>query len=220
MDKPITTIYVVRHGESESNANYKHLTDKDHKKWGELQSPLTQKGRQQAKQIAAKLSDIEFDSIFSSDLLRARQTAEIIAKKNNLKVNTVSTIRERNYGETFYRLSAQEKNEVKKAVMLLNDEEKLLYKFSNDGESAQEGVKRFETFLNEIAPLYKGKKIVVVNHGNVMRMFLIHIGWARFNELPGGSIKNTGYYVLELNSNIYRVKETAGITKQQTTEYY
>ena len=63
-------LYVVRHGQSESNMQGK---------WGgHYNTPLTSKGSEQAKQLADELANINFEIIVSSSLIRARQTAEII----------------------------------------------------------------------------------------------------------------------------------------------
>lgn len=63
-------VYLIRHGESETNLN---------KEWtGLLDVSLTDKGKEDAKKAGAFLKNISFDKVFSSDLLRAIQTAEIV----------------------------------------------------------------------------------------------------------------------------------------------
>ena len=62
-------VYVIRHGESETNLG-KRLT-------GWFDTPLTDKGRNDAKKAGLVLKDVVFDKIFVSDLVRARETAEI-----------------------------------------------------------------------------------------------------------------------------------------------
>lgn len=61
-------VYVIRHGESETNLS-KQFT-------GWLDVHLTEKGIEQAKQVGQRLKNITFDKIYSSDLQRARETAE------------------------------------------------------------------------------------------------------------------------------------------------
>lgn len=215
-NKQITTIYIVRHGESFANVEYEAgiVLPTSYGKYG---APLSKNGHQQAKNIADKLRNVHFDAIFSSNLSRAKETAEIIARGRKIKVETNSTIHERKKGNEFNKLPKQKKQELEKAVELLNEEEKFLYKFFPDGESAQDAVNRFLKFLKEIIPLYEGKTILVVNHGEVMRRFLVYIGWAKFNELPVGTIKNTGYYVLETNGEKFNIKETYLVNKRQIT---
>ncbi|MBA3723773.1 MAG: histidine phosphatase family protein, partial [Candidatus Levybacteria bacterium] len=85
-------------------------------------------------------------------------------------------------------------------------------------ESALEAIKRFTDFLEEIAIAYKGQKILVVNHGNVIRSFLVKLGFAKYDELPSGSIENTAYFVLETDGKNYVVKETFGIQKNKLVQ--
>ncbi len=62
-------LYMIRHGESEANAASCHA--------GWLQTPLSPKGKEQAVKVGEKLKDIPFTRVFSSDLIRARQTCEL-----------------------------------------------------------------------------------------------------------------------------------------------
>ncbi len=208
-----TTIYIVRHGQSHGNVAENSIKPVDWDQWGELQAPLTKLGEQQAKKISEKLKNVHFDSIFSSDLNRARETAEIIAKERDIAVQTESTIRERNFGKLFFGLKPDERKQLRKAVEELNDEELWLHKFSEDGESIKEALDRFKAFLEKITPLYKGKTILVVNHGNIMRTFLVYLKWAKFNELPPGSIVNTGFFVIEMDEGKINIIKTEGVTK-------
>jgi len=72
--------YLLRHGHS--IRNLKDIADC----WPEkIYSPLTAKGRGQAKRAAEKLSNKKIDLIFASDLLRTKQTAEIVGKRLKIK---------------------------------------------------------------------------------------------------------------------------------------
>jgi broad specificity phosphatase PhoE len=87
----MTTIYMVRHGETPWNVEGRYQ--------GQLDPPLTKKGQQQAKTTAAKLAPLGFDAIYSSDLARARQTAEALAAKTGLPIQFDSRLREIHQGE-------------------------------------------------------------------------------------------------------------------------
>lgn len=65
-------LYFVRHGESE--LNFKRIFA------GQIDTPLTDKGRAQARAVGATAKDYDFDLIVSSPLIRALETAQIIAK--------------------------------------------------------------------------------------------------------------------------------------------
>ena len=64
-----TTLYLIRHGQTEANFN------KTHSGWGDVM--LTEMGKEQARRIGRVLEKISFDKIYSSDLSRARDTKEL-----------------------------------------------------------------------------------------------------------------------------------------------
>jgi broad specificity phosphatase PhoE len=208
----VTKIYVVRHGESESNVYAREHPDKPASQFGELGSSLTQKGKEHAKKIALQLKNIPITAVLSSDLNRARETAEIIAKEHNLTVITDGTIRERFFGE---HMSAIQKREIEKTLDTLDEEGKFAFKYFENGESGYDVVKRFKKFLSSATKTYKNKTIVIVSHGYVMRSFLIHEKYARYDELLGGSIKNGGYFVSETDGKTYTITEKHGITRRK-----
>ncbi|MBI2025801.1 MAG: histidine phosphatase family protein [Candidatus Levybacteria bacterium] len=220
--KKLTKIYVVRHAQSLFNALY---NGKDIHYAGKLGSSLSDKGKQQANDIAKKFKDIKFDAILSSDLKRTYETAQIIAKEKNLNVKKSNAIRERSiYGYLYRRgdLTIESLNrlreEIKNIFTTLNDKAKMQYKHSTDMESAQEGAIRLLNFIKETAVTYAGKTILISCHSNLMRSLLTHLGFATFDELPVGTVENTGYFVLETDGSKFSIKEVYGITKQQDKE--
>jgi probable phosphoglycerate mutase len=74
-----TTIYIVRHGQTEWNLEGRFQ--------GRLDSPLTNAGVEQAKQLAQRLQNISFDSIYSSSSNRAFSTALHLRKDRAIEVN-------------------------------------------------------------------------------------------------------------------------------------
>ncbi|MGZ8795576.1 MAG: histidine phosphatase family protein [Gaiellaceae bacterium] len=86
----MTTILLARHGESDWNRA---------KRWqGQADRPLTELGRTQARELAGRLAQTELDAIYSSDLQRARETAEIVARSRQLSVTTLAGLREVDVG--------------------------------------------------------------------------------------------------------------------------
>ncbi|HWY80218.1 MAG TPA: histidine phosphatase family protein [Candidatus Sulfotelmatobacter sp.] len=210
--KNVITIYVIRHGESESNVYAHENPNKPASHFGELGSSLTPKGREQAQKIVQRLKKINFTAIFSSDLLRAKETAEIIAPHYHLPIITIHTIRERFFGE---HMSKKQKWKIEKSLEKLNEKEKFAFKYFPHGESGQDVAKRFKKFLNEIIPSYSNKNILVVSHGYVMRSFLINEKFAKYDELKGGTIKNGGYFVIETDGKKYQIISQYGITRNR-----
>lgn len=215
----LTTIYVVRHGESFFNAS-------DNLEWfdrdGEEGSPLNPTGKRQAKKLANKLRNTDLAAVFSSNLARARETAQIVALEKKLAVETTHLIRERSVYNYLHKLNKLEKGAVEKLneeirndLIKLDEKSRMKYKHTPIMESTEEGALRLLTFIREAAAAYSGKKIMVVCHGNIMRCLLKFLGWARFDDLPSGTIINTGYFVLESDGTDFFVKETYGITKKK-----
>lgn len=86
----MTEILLIRHGETAWNA-VRRLQ-------GHLDIPLNAEGLRQAQALGAALRNEPLDAIFSSDLIRARQTAEAIAAPRGMQVRTDAGLRERCYG--------------------------------------------------------------------------------------------------------------------------
>jgi broad specificity phosphatase PhoE len=85
------TIVLVRHGETVSNL--------EGRVQGQQDSPLTQRGRAQGRQVAERLASLNIAAVYSSDVGRARETADLIAAPHGLAVATRRDLRERCYGE-------------------------------------------------------------------------------------------------------------------------
>lgn len=205
-----TTFYIVRHGQTDWNV--KDLLQ------GQANPPLNHTGRKQAHEIAETLKTIHFDEIFSSDLDRAVETTEIIAKERNLAVKTATALREKSYGSYEGRFRQEVKEELKELFdtwkKLTTDDEKMKFKIYKNGESDGEAAERFIRHLREIAIAYPGKTILIASHGGVMRYLLIKLGWAKYNEMESHAIQNTGYIKVKTDGIDFFIKETHHIDKK------
>ncbi len=211
MKKNLATIYIVRHGETEWNA--KGLLQ------GQGDSLLTAAGIKQAENLAKKLKNILFDVILSSDLLRAKRTAEIIAQEKKIAVKTARALRERSFGR-FEGKSIDEFREELQADFAqyekLADEQKFKYKFLTEPKihSDEELMQRFIPFLREVAVAYTGKKVLIVTHGGVMRSFLVRLGYGTSTELTWGTVQNSAYIKLLSDGLDFFLKEVVGVKKK------
>ena len=84
-------LYFVRHGQSEANVQVV-ISNRD------LPHPLTELGRQQAKALACSLANVPLAAIYSSPIVRAAQTAQIVAAIKSLPVEFADALREPDYG--------------------------------------------------------------------------------------------------------------------------
>ncbi len=86
----MTTVYLARHGESDWNVE---------RRWqGHADRPLTDRGREQARDLAARLADVELAAVYASDLRRAWETAEAVASSQGLEVVRLPELREVDVG--------------------------------------------------------------------------------------------------------------------------
>ena len=90
-DDCVTKIYLIRHGESVGNLHRICL--------GHTDLDLTDLGHEQAKKTAEALADVDFDAVYSSDLIRAVHTAEPHALKRAKSVEKSELFRELYFGD-------------------------------------------------------------------------------------------------------------------------
>jgi len=203
METPYCTLYIVRHGKAECNITQVFGTN----------SPLTSLGRIQAKELAERFANIKFDAAYSSDLVRAKETAEIIVAQKKLAVLTTKALRERYYGSLEGHQITRQLHQAVTELMKLSDEAVWKHRFTEDGESNEEAHTRFITFLREIAIAHPNQTVLVTSHGNIMRNLLVHLGFAKFAELRGGTIINTGFMKLKSDGVDFFIEETWGVEK-------
>ncbi|MEI6529021.1 MAG: histidine phosphatase family protein [Candidatus Falkowbacteria bacterium] len=202
------TLYIVRHGETEWNAA--KITQ------GQTDSPLTNNGISQVLTTAKELKNIKFNAIYSSDLGRTKQSAEILKMERELAIETSKALRERNYGSFESRPSTDFKDafrDIRENIMQLSEEERVNFKFADDIESDAEIIARFITKLREISVANPAQKILVSTHGGPIRLLLIHTGYYKRGELPPGSIANAAYVKLLCDGIDFFIEEVKGIKK-------
>ncbi|HXV79870.1 MAG TPA: histidine phosphatase family protein [Candidatus Binatia bacterium] len=159
-----TQVIIVRHGQTQWNLKLIRQ--------GHLDSSLTEKGIAQAKALGERLKREIFTALYSSDLGRALQTAQMIADATGHTIVTDPRLRERHLG-IFQGLTGEELREK-------YPEEYRLHRTSGPGyvipggESVQQQVARNVVYLNEIAEKHLGETIVVVTHGGVLSGLFRH----------------------------------------------
>ncbi len=156
-----TQIFFVRHGEvfNPKNIWYGRLP----------RHQLSAKGRLQIEDTAKYLADKNIDIIYSSLLLRARQSAEILKEKLNLpKVHFSEKLLE-------VKSSLQGNSDIYMLSINYDFYNRLDYRKRNDyasrekkitGETIEQVSGRMQEFIDRILKFHKGKNIVVVSHGD------------------------------------------------------
>ncbi|MDM0076072.1 histidine phosphatase family protein [Variovorax sp. J2P1-59] len=154
----LTRVIAVRHGETAWNV--------DSRIQGQLDISLNDTGLWQARRVAQALRDEPISAIYASDLARARQTADEIARSHGMEVTVDTGLRERSFGlfegRTFADIDAA-----------LPDQARLWR--TRDPEFAPEGGESLLAFRERVtstaaklAARHPGELVVMVAHGGVM----------------------------------------------------
>jgi broad specificity phosphatase PhoE len=199
--KKYCTLYLVRHGQTDWNVNGLIQGHED--------TPLNKKGESQAFQLATKLKKIHFDAIFSSDLLRAKRSAEIIAKERKMIITTSIALRERYFGKFQGQKFGKEKNIKKLIDNLMKNSKTEKDKVETDDLITA----RLVSYLGNVSISNLGKTVLVVTHAAPIRTFLINLGFGTYDNLPNGCIANLAYLKLKSDGKDFFIAETSGISK-------
>ena len=148
-------IYLIRHGQTDWNV--------ERKIQGQTDIPLNINGKQQAKEAAEEIANLKIDKIISSDLSRAKETAEIINKKVGAKITFDKRLREVNYGN--YEGAQIDKFTDEQWKIFNETPEKI------KGESRQQVYDRVKSFIDEIKD---DENVLVVTHGGSLCMMLYY----------------------------------------------
>ena len=194
--KKYCTIYLTRHGETEWNK--KKLIQ------GLSDIPLNKKGEEQTKQLEEQLKKINFDAVFSSDLLRAKNSAEIIISEKKLKVITTKTLRERFFGRFEGKPLGVLRKTIGEVMLVSKERQKELNLF--DVENDEDIISRLIPFMKKVASKYLGKNILMITHGGLIRAFLGYVNF-KIPEYSDHPMKNAGYLIIESDGERFEVKE-------------
>ena len=137
----MTTLYLVRHGETVDNANQIMQ--------GQTQGELNANGILQARQVAEEWQDKPLDVVIASDLKRSIDTARIIAEPHGLDVVTTLLLRERDWGDFTGRFIPDLKGEV----------------WPDNVESLENLLSRAGEFITYVKETFPGKQVLAVGHG-------------------------------------------------------
>lgn len=170
----MTRLLLVRHGETDWNA--------EGRLQGQTDRPLSDYGRRQALQLADELGSEEFEAIYSSDLTRTRQTAEVVGRRLALPVELDSDLREKDWG-TWEGLTSAERDRVEFV-----------------GESTEAHQERILRALRRIAERHPrdGLVLVVTHGGSMRRVQTAAMGMA----LP--VVENCGRWLCEVEDGTFR----------------
>lgn len=181
-------LYLVRHGETDGNV----------KQWyqGSTDIPLNERGKEQARCLSRFWQDIQIDSIYSSTLSRARETAEIIAAPHHLDVTSYDALQEANFGDweghTYKEIQTKWPGEIEAF-------------YASEGTMRARGGESFIDVRDRIVPQTKeilahhkdGDTVVIVSHGAAIRCLLFGLLGLEMKRIWCFQQFNTAFTIIE-----------------------
>jgi probable phosphoglycerate mutase len=160
-----TQVLLIRHGQSQGNAEGRF--------GGHTDTPLSARGRAEARRTAHTLASESFSAIVCSDLARAIETASPLAKITGLELQTAEAFRERSVGvmEGLTFEEAAEQYPEQYAALLRRDFEHVLL----GGESYRQTLDRASRKLDELVEQYQGGRIAIYTHTGTICILALHI---------------------------------------------
>jgi len=190
---PITRLLLVRHGQSAGNAEGRF--------GGHTPTPLSELGKKQAEITAKSLAKERINCIYSSDLHRAVQTAEPLAKILDLPIIKTSAFRERKVGvlegKTFDESKEQHPEDY---YALVN---RNIHHVITEGESYRQLLKRATKALHEVLRTHQGENITIFSHTGAicfLTLYLLGAIHPRTKTTPWLVTSNCGINRFEIRS--------------------
>lgn len=188
----MTTLYLIRHGETEWN--------RDGRWQGHADVPLTDQGYAQAQQLARRMvaDGTQIDRIYASDLVRAFATAQQLADAFNLPVHPLPELREIDVGSwsglTRSEIAAQYPGALTTVF------------HPPDGETREAFIERVGRALIGLAEQHPGERLAVVTHGGSVRGMIQYLHALQGQSEPQvPQIGNTSITEVQLDEQGWRV---------------
>jgi probable phosphoglycerate mutase len=190
----ITTVLLIRHGETDWNAD---------RRWqGHLDIPLNEEGKQQGRALAKRLKDLPIRALYCSDLQRASLTAEILAEQLGVRPVYEPAWRERDVG-AFSGLTSDEVRD-KYPHVWAEMQQGILN--PPDGENHKQFYARAGAAFEQLLQRHTGECVAVVSHGGTIAnvvAYVLEIGPGSYGRLALRG--NTGLSIIEAGPKGRRV---------------
>lgn len=159
-----TEIFIARHGQNVDNVN--NILN------GHRDLPLTDVGREQARELGMGIRalGLNFDAVYTSPLIRAKETAEIAAKLAHLPTPIVAPdLIERDFGEMTGR-PIPEVAEICKDDLLHTDGVSYMLSDEYGFETFDKTLERARSVIEQMRTEHDGEKVLLVCHGDIGKM--------------------------------------------------
>jgi len=186
----MTQLCLVRHGQTDWNLEGRYQ--------GQSDVPLNKTGRYQARALAQDLKGYPFTAIYSSDLERAKETAEFLAEILHLPVTIDSRLREINQGQWEGQLVDDIKARFSELWKQRTADPASLR--PPGGETVAEVARRVYTALDDITRLHPGGSVLVASHGLVLATVICKVRGIPLGQAYSVIPNNTEPVWLQWNS--------------------
>ena len=191
-DKEILKLYIVRHGETEWNVIKRFQ--------GQLNTPLTEKGMEKLKETGKNLENVLFEEVYTSELERTVNSAEIILNENRgyknkkMELKKLTELNEVHFGvwqglkyeEVFLKYPEEANN------YFYNVKN---YKAENvKAENLKDALERFLRGIKKILDNHKSGNILIVTHGTVFEMFINYVENSSIFDIDERTLMGNGDY--------------------------
>lgn len=182
-----TRLLLVRHGESTWNH--------ERRIQGQLDPPLSERGREQARRLAARFRNHPAGALYASDLLRTRETAEPLERMLGIKAVAERQLREISLGRWEGKTREELMSEYPTLWEAWTHEPD--WDLVPDGEGAERFEQRVRATVDSLFGRHPGGDVVVVTHGGVIQSALAGVVGRRTRGLFPFVIHNASLTVLQ-----------------------
>jgi len=165
----MTSLYLIRHGQTDWNIE---------QRWqGQSDIPLNATGPQQAARVAAELVTVNFSAIYSSDLIRAYETALALSRINRLPIQREPRLREIHQGEWQGLREIDIQSRYGNAFQ--ERKQQPLHIAPPGGETVVQVRDRVVSAVNDICIMHPDERVALVSHGFALALIQVH-----FSQMP------------------------------------
>jgi len=190
----VTTLILVRHGETDNNAKGTFNGCRE-------DQPLNEHGREQAARLGEYLKDVNIDAIYASSMRRAIETAEGARGTRTLPIGIEPALRETDFGDWDGCTWADvgEKSLTQREIWAHTPH---LFRFPGGGETIDEVKARITARVTELVQKHRGDTVLMASHGmalSILLLSLMYLPMSRLRHIEG--LHNTGFARLEIEDD-------------------
>lgn len=198
-------IFVIRHGETDWNKQFRLQ--------GRTNIPLNDDGRAQARKTAEGLKEmgITFDAVYTSPLIRAVETAEILSGFPSDKIKKDDRIIELSFGKAEGTTPSERKGiaELDSFNAFFDSPENYVAK--SDAEPLSHVLSRTADFWESEIKAHEGeyRNVLVSTHGGTLQSLLLHVDGRSLSQYWDVKIPNCTVNLVTLKDGVFHVEYTA-----------